>query len=67
MVNIDKRPFIGYFPACPVGLSSKWSFLRNDVLPDYNSQFINSRMISRMISCSSGVSILLKWLPAAAV
>ena len=30
-------------------------------------QSINSRMISLMISSSSGVSILLKWLPAAAV
>lgn len=31
------------------------------------SAFINSRMISRMISSSSGESILLKWLPVAAV
>src|SRR5699024_331806 len=30
-------------------------------------QSINSRMISRMISSSSGLSILLKWLPVAAV
>lgn len=33
----------------------------------YPGYSINSRMISLMISSSSGVSILLKWLPAAAV
>ena len=54
------------FPYSGISLCTFLYFLKYTGICFY-SAFINSRMISRMISSSSGESILLKWLPVAAV
>ena len=54
------------FPYSGISLCTFLYFLKYTGICFY-SAFINSRMISSMISSSSGESILLKWLQVAAV
>jgi len=65
--RICRRVFLCIrFPYSGISLCTFLYFLKYTGICFY-SAFINSRMISRMISSSSGESILLKWLPVAAV